>query len=226
MIIEREIVPLRIRRLLNVESGLNDGLALPVVLILVRVIGSDSIEPLQLAVELLGGIVIGIIVPWVVIRLESNHYFSAELLYEPLIAFTIGILVLALCALLNTNSFLAAYSAGITIATLSDRVRLAFAEFGELLAQLFKAGALFLFGMLIQPALFLHSGEATYVFAALVLFLARPVPIYVFLDKSLHDWKSLPPRGLGRKASHPFFTHFCCWNYLFPMQIPCLTFSQ
>jgi NhaP-type Na+/H+ or K+/H+ antiporter len=33
-IVQREDIPDRLRRLLNVESGVNDGLALPVVLIL------------------------------------------------------------------------------------------------------------------------------------------------------------------------------------------------
>ena len=181
LVIERQVIPLRLRRLLNIESGLNDGLALPVVLILLRVIGSDSVEPLHLAGELLGGILIGIVVPWIVIKLENSRFFSAQKSYDPLIAFTIGILVLALCALLHTNSFLAAYSAGITIATMSDRVHHAFEQFGGLLAELLKAAALFLFGMLIQPTVFLQGGIAPYLFAVLVLFLARPLSIFIVL---------------------------------------------
>ncbi len=182
LIIEQNIIPLRLRRLLNIESGLNDGLALPVVLILLRVIGMDSVEPLQIAGELIGGVVIGVVVPWVVIRLEKTTFYSAAAIYEPLNAFAIGILVLALCALLNTNAFLAAYSAGITIATLSDEVRQAFERFGELLTELLKAASLFVLGMLMQPSLFLESGANAYVFAALVLLLARPLAIFIVLS--------------------------------------------
>jgi hypothetical protein len=37
----REEVPARLRQLLNVESGLNDGLALPIVVAMLAVIGSE-----------------------------------------------------------------------------------------------------------------------------------------------------------------------------------------
>ena len=41
-IVGREEVPARLRHLLNVESGINDGLALPVVLVLLSVLGGES----------------------------------------------------------------------------------------------------------------------------------------------------------------------------------------
>ncbi len=206
LIIEREVIPLRLRRLLNVESGLNDGLALPIILILLRVIGSDKIEPLSLAGELLGGVLIGIAIPWLVIRLESNRFFAATAIYEVLTAFAIGILVLALCTLLNTNVFLAMYSAGITIATLSDRFREAFESFGELLAEVLKGVALFLFGMLITLPLFRENGFVGYVFAAFVLFIARPLPIFlVLLNQKLTRLEMTTAAWFGPKGFSSIF---------------------
>ena len=181
LLLEQKVIPLRLRRLLNIESGLNDGLALPVIVILLRVIGSDSIQPLGLAGEILGGILIGIAVPWIVIKLETSRFFSAESVYETLAAFSIEILVLSLCMVLHTNEFLAMYTAGVTIATRSETFSPAFERFGEVLTELLKAAALFLFGMLIQPALFRQSDISAYIFALLVLFLARPLPIFVIL---------------------------------------------
>jgi sodium/hydrogen antiporter len=57
-IVQREEVPQRLRRLLNVESGVNDGLALPVVLVLLAHSGTPqgSTDPLFLVAELLGGV--------------------------------------------------------------------------------------------------------------------------------------------------------------------------
>jgi NhaP-type Na+/H+ or K+/H+ antiporter len=43
-IVGREEVPVRLRHLLNVESGLNDGLALPVVLVLLDVVSQNSVD--------------------------------------------------------------------------------------------------------------------------------------------------------------------------------------
>lgn len=40
-VVGEERVPIRLRRLLNVESGLNDGLALPVVLFLLHRLGGS-----------------------------------------------------------------------------------------------------------------------------------------------------------------------------------------
>jgi NhaP-type Na+/H+ or K+/H+ antiporter len=44
-LVGREEIPSRVRRLLNVESGLNDGLALPIVLILLGSAGRDGAGP-------------------------------------------------------------------------------------------------------------------------------------------------------------------------------------
>ncbi len=55
-IVGREEVPGRLRHLLNVESGLNDGLALPVVLVLLAVVGGPDIEYGALAGELALGL--------------------------------------------------------------------------------------------------------------------------------------------------------------------------
>jgi sodium/hydrogen antiporter len=43
-LVGREEVPLRLRRLLNVESGVNDGLALPIVVILLAVASRQEVE--------------------------------------------------------------------------------------------------------------------------------------------------------------------------------------
>ena len=57
------VVPQRVRRLLNVESGLNDGLATPVVLFAITIAaGAESEQPLVTALEELGkGLVAGVL---------------------------------------------------------------------------------------------------------------------------------------------------------------------
>ena len=42
--VSRQEVPRRLRQLLNVESGLNDGLALPIVIVLLAVAGEHGTE--------------------------------------------------------------------------------------------------------------------------------------------------------------------------------------
>lgn len=62
-------MPGRLRHLLNVESGLNDGLALPVVLVLLTVVGGPDVEYAALAGELALGVAIGVVVPLIAVAL-------------------------------------------------------------------------------------------------------------------------------------------------------------
>jgi NhaP-type Na+/H+ or K+/H+ antiporter len=62
-LVGREEVPRRLRHLLNVESGLNDGLALPVVVTLLAVVGRDRPHLGSVVGEVALGILVGVAVP-------------------------------------------------------------------------------------------------------------------------------------------------------------------
>ena len=188
-IVGREEIPYRLRNLLNVESGLNDGLALPVVVVLLAATGAESVGNLELFTEVVSGIALGVVIPYAAIRLERTRFFSAATAYEPLNAFAIGLLVLALALLTHANVFLAAFAAGITVATMSPAMRAAFHEFGELVAELLKLGALLVFGALISLSFLGDIGVRGYVFAVLALLAARPVALGLALLRSPLDRK-------------------------------------
>ncbi len=67
--------------------------------------------------------------------------------------FAIGLLILALASLTRANVFLAAFSAGVTVARRSPAIRTVFHQFGELVAKLLKLAALLMFGALRAGAL-------------------------------------------------------------------------
>ncbi len=180
-IIGRKEIPWRLRHLLNVESGLNDGLALPVVVVLIAVVGRQEPESLSLLLEVVAGIGLGLVIPWVAIRLERLRQFSASTTYEPLNAFAIGLLVLATTSVLHANEFLAAFTAGVTVATIAPEVREAFHRFGELVAELLKLAALLLFGALLTPTFLADISPWGYLFALLALLVVRPAALGVSL---------------------------------------------
>jgi sodium/hydrogen antiporter len=188
-IVGREEVPRRLRHLLNVESGINDGLALPVVLVMLAVVNAQAVEVSTVLGELALGVVLGVVVPWVAIRLERSRFFAATSIYEPLNAFAIGLLVLALASLTHANQFLAAFSAGVIVATLSLEVRDAFHEFGEILTELLKLAALLVFGVLISPNFLAEIPPSGYAFALLALLVVRPIALGVALLGSGLDWR-------------------------------------
>jgi NhaP-type Na+/H+ or K+/H+ antiporter len=177
-LVGNERVPNRLRHLLNVESGVNDGLALPfVVLFLAIAAGADDLHLGELGSELLVGILIGVAVPWLALRLERTRFFSASTQYEPLNAVAIGLLVLAVANATHGNLFLAAFAAGVTVATFGPRQREAFEHFGELIAEVLKLAALLVFGALISVSFLGDISWTGWLFAVAALLVARPVAL-------------------------------------------------
>jgi len=188
-IVGRAEVPARLRRLLNIESGLNDGLALPIVIAMLAIVNSEAFSPWEVLGEVLAGIAIGVVVPWIAIRLEHSRYFSAHVTYQPLNAFAIGLLVYAIASLSGANPFLAAFAAGITVASVGPEVRAAFHQFGELISELLKLAALLVFGALISPQFLREIPASGYLFALLVLIAVRPVALSLSLVRSSLGWR-------------------------------------
>lgn len=184
-LVGNEKVPPRLRHLLNVESGVNDGLVLPFVVIFLAIAqGEEDLHVGELAGELAGGLAIGVAIPWAAIMLVRTRWFAIAPKYEPLNAVAIGLLVLATAQATHGNLFLAAFAAGVTVATVGHEHREAFEEFGELVAELLKLAALLVFGALLSPAFLGDVGWTGWAFAVLALVVARPVAIWVSFLRS------------------------------------------
>ncbi len=186
-IIGREEVPYRIRYLLNVESGVNDGMALPVVVAMLAMVESQSFPAASVAGEVVKGVALGVALPWAVVRLERLRVFSAHADYRPLFGFAIGLAVYALAKLIHANTYLAAFSAGVCIATVGPEVKNEFHRFGDLLAELLKLSALLVFGALISLSMLGEIPFRGYVFVVLTLLLVRPLAIQLSLIRSPMD---------------------------------------
>ncbi len=189
-IVQREDIPMRLRRLLNVESGLNDGLALPVVLILLAQEGTpqESTEPLVLATELLAGIALGIVLPLLIASVRRLPGFGVEAAPQ-LLALATGISLFGIAELTHANTYLAAFVGGITLATVLPDIEHSFDELGEQLSEAAKLLALLVFAMLLTPELAKLVPIGGWVVAVLSLLLIRPASILISLA-----WSKLPPR--------------------------------
>jgi NhaP-type Na+/H+ or K+/H+ antiporter len=83
---------------------------------------------------------------------------------------------------------LAAFAAGVTTATCGPRLRQAFEELGELIAELLKLAALLVFGSLITPHFLAEIPANGYLFAVLVIIVARPLALILSLLWSKLAW--------------------------------------
>lgn len=201
-IVGREDVPPQLRHVLNVESGINDGLALPFVLVLLDTLGSDTPGGWGLLGEIALGVAVGIVVPVVVLRLERLPFLSATKRAEPLLAVSIGLLVLAVCSATHANLFLGAFTAGMTVASSAPGLRTEFEQFGELVTELLKLAAILVFGALITPSfLFQEITVSGWVFALLALVAARPLALLAsFAGSGLPRRQQLAAMWFGPKG--------------------------
>lgn len=177
-IVSRDEVPMRLRRLLNVESGLNDGLALPFVLIFLAMTkGEDTALP-TIGFELLAGIALGIVLPVVVAALFRIPLLGAEPKLQPLGPLALAVILYAVCHLTHANPYLAAFSAGMTLATVAPRAAHEFEKFGELVSELTKFAAVMVFGALLQAG----TPQAQTVFELVALTIAVSIIAHSMSD--------------------------------------------
>jgi len=202
-------VPLRIRRLLNVESGLNDGIATPFVnLFLAGAAVTESVAKTGIghaALALVTGASIGLgtgMAGALLLVLAEKRRWSAP-------AFrSLGVLGLALFAYASAlqaggNGFVAAFVAGLGFGALmpeGERLTLGFTDnAGELLTLL----VWFMFGATMLVPGFEHAGWQDVVFAVGALTIVRMVPVGLSLLGSGLDRATVAfvgwfgPRGLA-----------------------------
>ena len=205
-----ERVPARIRRLINVESGLNDGIATPFVnLFLAGALTTEAVLHAQsvssAVVDLVGGAGIGAgvgIVGGTLLALSRRHGWGSPE-FRPL-----AILALALCAyscavVAGTNGFIAAFIGGMafgTIAHRNDEEGLRLVEEGGTLLSLV---VWFAFGAVMLVPGMEDASWRDVVFALLALTVLRMIPVGLALAGSGLDRATVAfvgwfgPRGLA-----------------------------
>ncbi|UQS25270.1 cation:proton antiporter [Amycolatopsis thermalba] len=180
-IVGRSDVPVRLRRLLNVESGLNDGLALPFVLVFLALATHERSHPATIALELAGGLALGVGIPALVTLAWRLRILTAEPRLQALGPLAIAVSLYAVCHLTHANAYLAAFAAGSTLATLNRAAAERFEPFGDLLSELTKFAALLVFGALITPDRLSHLSPGGWALAVLAILLVRPAAMLVSL---------------------------------------------
>ena len=126
-VLESEVLPVRVRQTLNIESGLNDGLALPVLFIAIGLIESEAGRSVSSSVLLVvslvgigvaGGALLGLAGAWVISR-ATEHGWMDEL-HQKIAAVALARGTFAAVEVLGGSGFVAAFVAG---AVLGARVR-------------------------------------------------------------------------------------------------------
>ena len=183
-------VPRLIRHSLNLESGLNDGLALPAVLALLAALSVDSGNFVwwRFVIQDLGlGLLYGLACGWLASLLMPRagrgpveHSIPAhqKSLFALGVAFaTYGLTVLSP----EGNGFIAVFVAAIVLGIRRPDLRVHFERRADELVEIVKLGIFFVFGSLLTLNALTREGWPSLAFVAIVFLLARPLAVWLAL---------------------------------------------
>ena len=187
-VVTAQRVPSTVSHTLNLESGLNDGLALPFVLfflVLAEPGGDAGHEAANLLGEAGFGALVGIALGLVGGRLH-RHLPGGGITarYEGIYAIGFGLAAFGLADVTIGNGLIAAFVAGIVMGVAEHEIPDAFVEFAENVSVISQVLTFFVFGALIVATGYDEEIWRLAVFIPLVLLVARPVAIMVSFVRS------------------------------------------
>jgi sodium/hydrogen antiporter len=188
-VVTNRSVPTRIRRALNVESGLNDGIATPLVTLFIAILAAEEglgdrawgLEALkQIGLAIVAAVVVGYIGGKLMV-FAKDHGWTSDVSEQ------IAILALALLAYegsvaIGGNGFVAAFAGGLLFGAATRRRLDESVQFTETLGLSATFLVWSVFGALFLGALFTHGLSAQpVIYAILSLAVIRMVPVALAL---------------------------------------------
>lgn len=211
-VVTSEQVPIMIRQTINVESGLNDGLALPPILVCMAILSGEASADADAAYwglftvkQFVYGPIIGGLVGWfggtLVERAAKQGWMSET--FQRLTSISIAILAYAFAELVHGNGFIAAFFAGMLLGTRTHIFRERIHGFGESISQVLIMVIFLILGLILVPLSYPHWDWASLVYAILSLTVIRMIPVALCLWRTDLDKKTIwfiawfGPRGIA-----------------------------
>jgi NhaP-type Na+/H+ or K+/H+ antiporter len=180
-LLQRRDLPSNARLALRLESGLNDAVLLPVVIVAMTLAQGQTLNGggwarLTLGLFILGpgaGVAVGLVAVAALDLIRKRIGVRRD--YESLYSLGVAFSAFAIAEVLHGSGFLAAFAAGLTIAALDVELCDCFIEYGGVTAEMLLLFTFVLFGSsLIWTGLTVVS-VASVAFAIFVMFIRIPV---------------------------------------------------
>jgi len=211
-VVKSEDVPGGIRQAISVESGLNDGIALPPILICLAILGVGAghndgswagFVIKQVTLGPLVGLIVGLAGGWLIQQMSDRGWMEET--FQRLSALPLAILAFAFAEMVGGNGFISAFVAGLglTISVRSDQVRHQVQEFGETAGTQLILVVFLIFGLVMVPIASEHWGWLELVYAIASLTVIRMVPVAISMIGTGFDWRTIAfigwfgPRGIA-----------------------------
>jgi NhaP-type Na+/H+ or K+/H+ antiporter len=207
-LLKRPGLPAPVCLALRLESGLNDIVLLPIILVTMAFLshtGSLGLESARLALELFllgpgAGVAVGLLSLGALDLVRRKTGVRRE--YESLYSLGVAFAAYAAAEAVHGSGFLAAFCAGLTIAALDVELCDCFLEYGQTTAEMTLLFTFILFGssLVWQGLLALNGTTLLFAIAAV---LVRPIAVFLSLARTSLDRRTrlliawFGPRGLS-----------------------------
>lgn len=184
-VVSAKIVPVRIRQAINVESGLNDGIALPAVLLFAALASTQQemlgagdwmrFGLLQVTLGPLVGLVMGYVGTRLLDQAAEYKWVSEAFMGIGILSFSLLTFVVA--EMVGGNGFIAAFISGMVFGNTIRHPCTFLFEFMETEGQLLMLITFLVFGAVLLPEGLEHLTPTIFLYAVLSLTVIRMVPI-------------------------------------------------
>ncbi|PQB05695.1 cation:proton antiporter [Aureitalea marina] len=210
-VVQSEMVPKKIRESINVESGLNDGLVLPPILICLAMLqepatdlNSANLLP-YIAKQLLLAPLVGSITGWGGSKLInwSVRKRLSDHLFQGISIVALAIVSYVLAEHLGGNGYISAFVSGLFFNADSKKVFETGQEFGEYLSQPLVLFVFFVLGAIMLPHYWDYFTLEVVIYALLSLTVLRMIPVIICLNRDKITFKEkvfiawFGPRGIA-----------------------------
>ena len=211
-VVKDQVVPTKVRNALNVESGLNDGISVPIFLLLLAFLKVHAIDEVtwQFGMGLFAKeIGIGLAVGLVIMYLGAKLLLFAEMrkwigtAWKPAIVISLALSCFALADILGGSGFIACFTGGFIYGAVNKKYKSNLQEHAEGLGNVLTFLIWIIFGSFIISTYFRDFTWPVLLYSLISLTLVRIVPVMIALTGSKVTLKEklfigwFGPRGLA-----------------------------
>lgn len=187
-IVSNPLIPERVRNGITVESGLNDGMALPIILLFASLTaevtergGNDWLifGAEQLLLGPLAGVIVGFLGGKLMVFCNSRGYTSA--IYEGVGALALAGSAYLFADVIGGNGFIAAFVAGLAFGAIAKGGCRFIYEFAESDGQMLIWAAFLLIGLALLPDALANLNLPIFLLILVSLFIVRPLAVWISL---------------------------------------------
>ena len=211
-VVTNQAVPAVMREALNVESGLNDGICVPIVVLLLglavgtQIEGGTMVHVARVVVEEIGiGLIVGLTLTWLTTLMlrfaERRGWISEHWVEIPIVALAAACFAGAQAA--GGSGFIACFVGGLLLSGLRERHKEELLRGAEHMGEALALLTWVVFGGIVVPRLIDRVTWPALLYAVLSLTVVRMLPVFLCLigtrtspaDKLFIGW--FGPRGLA-----------------------------